>query len=105
MKSELKKENINPFNYFQRDLFLDEKNSIFVYDLEERMKKDQTYSLVRKLRNLDENYLYLSKEEQEVFDNNSYVYNDFLCNLLQLLDFSVVINLRMQYFLEYKKIN
>ena len=23
MKSELKKENINPFNYFQRDLFLE----------------------------------------------------------------------------------
>ena len=104
MKLDLKQENINSLNYFQRDLFLDEKNSIFVYDLEERMKKDQTYSLVRKLRNLDENYLYLSKEEQEVFDNNSYVYDDFLCNLLQLLDFSVVINLRMQYFLEYKKL-
>ena len=49
MKSELKKENINPFNYFQRDLFLDEKNSIFVYDLEEIMKKDKTYSSLRDL--------------------------------------------------------
>ena len=53
MKSELKKENINPFNYFQRDLFLDEKNSIFVYDLEERMKKDKTYSSLRDLEEID----------------------------------------------------
>ena len=45
MKSELKKENINPFNYFQRDLFLNEKNSIFVYDLEKIIKKDKTILL------------------------------------------------------------
>ena len=66
MKSELKKENINPFNYFQRDLFLDEKNSIFVYDLEEIMKKDKTYSSLRDLEEID--LLHTSHEEDKFIE-------------------------------------
>ena len=39
MKLDLKKENINSLNYFQSNLFLNEIDANFVYEIEKIMKK------------------------------------------------------------------
>ena len=46
---------VNFNNYYQSDLFLDEKNAIYVYEVEKIIRKDKTYSLVRELRYFEEN--------------------------------------------------
>ena len=103
MKSELKKENINPFNYFQSDLFLDEKNAIYVYDVEKIIQKDKTYSLVRELRYFEENYYSLSPKETEFYDENNYIYDDFLYYIMQILDITLENQIAKDYFLENNK--
>ena len=102
MKSELKKENINPFNYFQRDLFLNEKNSIFVYDLEKIIKKDKTYSFIRDLEEID--WLHASPEEDNFIKESEDIYDLFLWNMnsiIEIIDENLILN---EYYLENNKI-
>ena len=102
MKLDLKQENINPFNYFQRDLFLDEKNSIFVYELEEIMKKDKTYSSLRDLEEID--WLHTSHEEDKFIKENEYNYDLFLWNMnsiIEIIEENLILN---KYYLENNKL-
>ena len=59
MKSELKKENINPLNYFQSNLFLNEVDAKFVYGLEKIIEKDKLYSIIREVGDINFNYVSL----------------------------------------------
>lgn len=94
---------VNLNNYYQSDLFLDENNAIYVYDVEKIIRKDKTYSLVRELRYFEENYDSLAPKETEFYDENLYIYDDFLNYIMQILDISLENQIAKDYFLENNK--
>ncbi len=94
---------VNFNNYYQSDLFLDEKNAIYVYEVEKIIRKDKTYSLVRELRYFEENFYSLSPKETEFYDENIYIYDDFLNYIMQILDITLENQIAKDYFLENNK--
>ena len=103
MKNKLNLKNNKSEKFFQINLFLDEKEAMYIHDLEEIIRKDNIYSLIRKLIYIHKNYYILSPKETEFYDKNSYIYNDFLYNIFQILDISVEHQIAKDFFLENNK--
>ena len=57
MKLDLKQENINSLNYFQSNLFLNEKIRFLFMDLEKIIEKDKLYSIIREIGDINFNYV------------------------------------------------
>ena len=89
-------------DYFQSDFFLDEKNSIYVYDFEQIKKRDKIYSLIRRLEEIDWNTT--SNDENLFIEENEYVYDIFLKNLnsiIEITDENLILN---EFYLENNKL-
>ena len=89
-------------DYFQSDLFIDEKNSIYVYDFEQIKKRDKVYSLIKRLEEID--WDSPSSDENLFIEENNYVYDIFLKNLnsiIEIADENLILN---EFYLENNKL-
>ena len=100
MKLDLKQENINSLNYFQSNLFLNEVDAKFVYELEKIMEKDKLYSRIREIGDINFNYV----TRKKIFIENKYIYNAFIKNTNILIKSINKKDIIRQLFLENNKL-
>ena len=82
MENKLNEETKNSEKFFQRDFLLNEKDANFVYDLEQIIKKDRLYSLIREIEDININCVKREKIRQE----NKFIYNEFITKTNLIID-------------------
>ena len=85
-------------NYFQIDFMLNDKDAIFVYDLEQIIKKDRLYSLIREIGDINFNLV----KRKNIFQENKFIYNEFITKINFIIDSINTKDVIKQFLLENK---
>ena len=98
MENKLNVETKNSEKFFQSDFLLDDKDAIFVYDLEQIIKKDRLYKLIREINDI---YINLNFFQSEKFLlEKKFIYNQFIIKTNFIVDFINKKDVIKQFLLE-----
>ena len=98
MENKLNVETKNSEKFFQSDFLLDDKDAIFVYDLEQIIKKDRLYKLIREINDIDINLNFFQSEKFLL--EKKFIYNQFIIKTNFIVDFINKKDVIKQFLLE-----